>query len=74
MKVYIETFGCKVNFYESAAILKLFEQKGFETADSFSDADVVVINCCTVTGNADRKERESASCNRHYRLLASGIS
>lgn len=57
LKVYIETFGCKVNFYESAAILKLFEQKGFETADSFSDADVVVINCCTVTGNADRKDR-----------------
>ncbi|MBP1555665.1 MAG: hypothetical protein J6U30_06265, partial [Oscillospiraceae bacterium] len=54
LKVYIETFGCKVNFYESAAILKLFAQKGFETADSFADADVVVINCCTVTGNADR--------------------
>lgn len=57
MKVYIETFGCKVNFYESAAMRKLFLEKGFEAADSYADADVVVINCCTVTGNADRKDR-----------------
>ena len=57
MKVYIETFGCKVNFYESAAMLKLFSESGFETADRMEDADVVVINCCTVTSNADRKDR-----------------
>ncbi|MBQ5412329.1 MAG: tRNA (N(6)-L-threonylcarbamoyladenosine(37)-C(2))-methylthiotransferase MtaB [Oscillospiraceae bacterium] len=57
MKFFIETFGCKVNFYESAALQKLFLSKGFTAADSLSDADVVVINCCTVTGNADRKDR-----------------
>lgn len=57
MKVHIETFGCKVNFYESAALLKLFSEKGFEHTEDISDADVVVINCCTVTGNADRKDR-----------------
>ena len=57
MKVYIETFGCKVNFYESAAMLRLFSENGFGTADRMEDADVVVINCCTVTSNADRKDR-----------------
>jgi len=57
LTVYIETFGCKVNFYESAALLKKFQESGFETADSMQDADVVVINSCTVTGNADRKDR-----------------
>ncbi|MBP0985664.1 MAG: radical SAM protein, partial [Oscillospiraceae bacterium] len=57
MKFFIETFGCKVNFYESAALQKLFSSKGFDAADSFEDADVVIINCCTVTENADRKDR-----------------
>ena len=57
MKVFIETFGCKVNFYESAAMLRLFSENGFDTADRMEDADVVVINCCTVTSNADRKDR-----------------
>ena len=57
MKFFIETFGCKVNFYESAALQKLFSSKGFVAADSFEDADVVIINCCTVTENADRKDR-----------------
>ncbi len=57
LKVYIQTFGCKVNFYESAAMLKQFSQNGFDTAGSMEEADVVVINCCTVTGNADRKDR-----------------
>ncbi len=57
MKIHIETFGCKVNFYESAALQKLFAGRGFEHTDGIADADVVVINCCTVTGNADRKDR-----------------
>ena len=57
MKFFIETFGCKVNFYESAALQKLFSSKGFDAAESFEDADVVIINCCTVTENADRKDR-----------------
>ena len=41
LKVYIQTFGCKVNFYESAAMLKLFSQNGFDTAGSMEEADVV---------------------------------
>ena len=57
MKFFIETFGCKVNFYESAALQKLFSSRGFDAADSLEDADVVIINCCTVTENADRKDR-----------------
>ena len=46
-----------MNFYESAAMLRLFSENGFGTADRMEDADVVVINCCTVTSNADRKDR-----------------
>ncbi|MDO5138917.1 MAG: tRNA (N(6)-L-threonylcarbamoyladenosine(37)-C(2))-methylthiotransferase MtaB [Oscillospiraceae bacterium] len=57
MKVFFETFGCKVNVYETSALIRLFNEAGFERTDTLSEADVVVINSCTVTENADRKAR-----------------
>ena len=64
MSVYIETFGCKVNSYESAALYKLFGEAGHEPADSMQSADVVVINSCTVTENSDRKARSFVNKTR----------
>lgn len=57
MKVYFETFGCKVNVYETSALIKIFSDVGFERTDTLAEADVVVINSCTVTENSDRKAR-----------------
>ena len=57
MKVFFETFGCKVNVYETSALVQLFGESGFEKTDVLEDADVVIINSCTVTENADRKAR-----------------
>ncbi len=57
MKVYFETFGCKVNVYETSALIKIFSDAGFERTDTLAEADVVVINSCTVTENSDRKAR-----------------
>ena len=64
MKFFIETFGCKVNFYESAALQKLFSSKGFVAADSFEDADVVIINCCTVTEMQTARTGPSSTASR----------
>lgn len=57
MKVYFETFGCKVNVYETSALIKIFSDAGFERTDTLAEADAVVINSCTVTENSDRKAR-----------------
>lgn len=58
MKVAIHTLGCKVNTYESQAMLRLFEHNGYEEV-SFKDvADVYVINTCTVTNTGDSKSRQ----------------
>ncbi len=57
MKVFFETFGCKVNVYETSALIKVFDEAGFERTDILDEADVVVINSCTVTENSDRKAR-----------------
>ena len=52
------TLGCKVNQYETEAMLELFEKEGYEKAETEDYADVYVINTCTVTHMSDRKSRQ----------------
>lgn len=59
MKVYFYTLGCRVNQYETDAAREKFLEAGFELSEKPEDADVCVINTCTVTGEADRKSRQS---------------
>ncbi len=54
-KVAFQTFGCKLNFAETSQISRQFIENGFEIADSKENADVYVINTCTVTSIAEKK-------------------
>ena len=58
MKVAIYTLGCKVNTYESEFIISLFKNRGYSIVDFNDDADIYIINTCTVTNNSDRKDRK----------------
>lgn len=55
MKFYIETLGCKVNSYESDYIKKSLVNNGFLQVDDYTLADIVIVNTCTVTNQADNK-------------------
>ena len=59
MKVAVYTLGCKVNTYESEYVIKEFLKRGYTLTD-FSDpnADVYLINTCTVTNTSDQKSRK----------------
>ena len=57
MNIHFQTLGCKVNQYESAALGELFLQNGF-TVNSEENADIIIINSCTVTAESDRKTRQ----------------
>ena len=50
--------GCKVNQYESEAIAELFAEKEYEIVGIEDEADVYVINTCTVTNFGDKKSRQ----------------
>src|SRR5947199_4167156 len=54
-KYLIETFGCQMNVHDSERMAGLLEQAGFEAADEAADADVVVINTCSVRERAEEK-------------------
>ena len=57
MKTFlIKTLGCKVNTYESEFIRTLLLQNNFE--EVFDNADICVVNSCTVTNTADNKSKQ----------------
>lgn len=64
MKVGFFTLGCKVNQYETAALKGLFHQEGFEIVSPEDEADIYIINSCTVTHVGDKK---SCQALRRYR-------
>lgn len=51
------TLGCKLNFSETSTLAQSLTDEGFERVEFGSDADVFVINTCSVTDNADKKCR-----------------
>lgn len=63
MKFYIETFGCKVNAYESNYISESLQKSGFLLTENMNTADIIIINTCTVTNTADSK------CKKYVRRV-----
>ena len=57
-KVVFHTLGCKTNQYDSEAMLERLLDGGYELAREGEPADVVIVNTCTVTAEADRKSRQ----------------
>ena len=78
MKVYFLTLGCRVNQYETDAARRLFLDNGHENADTPEEADVCIVNTCSVTGEADRKSsqmlRRMAKNNPDAVIVALGCS
>lgn len=52
------TLGCKVNQYETNAMMQKMIEAGYEVVDFETKADIYIINTCTVTNMADKKSRQ----------------
>ena len=57
-KVALTSLGCKVSQYDATALANLFEKRGYKIVNFSEEADIYVINTCTVTHLADRKSRQ----------------
>ena len=64
--VAIETHGCKLNQADSAQLAREFANRGYATVDSVANADIVVVNTCTVTATADSKARQALRAARRH--------
>lgn len=58
MKIAVVTLGCKVNKYESDALVFELKKRGYETTDKLEFADAYVVNSCAVTNEAEKKSRQ----------------
>ncbi len=67
MNIHFITFGCKVNLYESENMKQNFVKHGYSIAIEENEADIFVINSCTVTENGDKKlKKEIRRLRRQY--------
>ena len=77
-KVWFSTLGCRVNQYETDAARELFISSGYEIVVDPSQADICIVNTCTVTGEADRKSRQrlrgAARLNPEALIVAMGCA
>ena len=61
MRVAFCTLGCKVNHYESQAMEELFRKAGYTVVPFSEEADIYIVNTCTVTQISDKKSRQMLS-------------
>lgn len=59
MKALYHTFGCKLNFAETASLASLLEGRGVEKVSSKENPDIIIVNSCSVTELADKKCRQT---------------
>lgn len=73
---YLFSMGCKVNAYENSAVGTSLSSHGYTRAEKVEDADVIILNTCSVTGRADQKSRQHISkfrrLNPHAIFLVMG--
>lgn len=57
-KLYIESYGCQMNFADSEIVASILLDNGFETTGDFNEADVIFINTCSIRDNAEQRVRK----------------
>ena len=57
MKVYIETYGCQMNVVDSEVVVSILSVEGYSITSSLAEADLVLINTCSVRENAEQRIR-----------------
>ncbi len=56
-KMYIESYGCAMNFSDSEIVASVLTDKGFVTTSDYKEADLILINTCAIRDNAEQKVR-----------------
>lgn len=54
-KVYIETYGCQMNLADTELVLGILKNKGYDTTEEVNDADIILLNTCSIRDNAEQR-------------------
>jgi len=76
-KLYIESYGCQMNFSDSEIVASIMKDIGFKTTFDYKEADVIFINTCSIRENAEQKVRnrlrEFVAAKKHNPDMMIGI-
>jgi tRNA-2-methylthio-N6-dimethylallyladenosine synthase len=72
-KVHIETYGCQMNIADSELVASILADDGFALTDTTDNADVILLNTCSIRDNAEQKIFHRLSHLRHYKKKKSKL-
>jgi tRNA-2-methylthio-N6-dimethylallyladenosine synthase len=72
-KIYIETYGCQMNFSDSEIVASIITEKGYGSAEKAEDADIIFLNTCSIRDNAEQKVLNRLKQLQHLRKGRPGL-
>ncbi|MCX6163185.1 MAG: tRNA (N6-isopentenyl adenosine(37)-C2)-methylthiotransferase MiaB [Ignavibacteriae bacterium] len=66
-KVYVETYGCQMNFSDTEIVMSVLSDYGYNETDRIEDSDVILLNTCSIRENAERKIFNRLEHLRNYK-------
>jgi tRNA-2-methylthio-N6-dimethylallyladenosine synthase len=72
-KVYIETYGCQMNVNDSEVVMAILKDDGFIYTDKMEEADLILINTCSIRENAEQRVRGRLNVFRIFKKKKPGL-
>ncbi|MCB9016083.1 MAG: tRNA (N6-isopentenyl adenosine(37)-C2)-methylthiotransferase MiaB [Lentimicrobiaceae bacterium] len=72
-KLYIETYGCQMNFSDSQIVGSIMTDNDFETTENIADADVIFVNTCSIRDHAEKRVRARLQEFKRYKKTKPGL-
>lgn len=72
-KLYIETYGCQMNFSDSQIVGSIMTDNNFETTDIIAEADLIFVNTCSIRDNAEKRVRARLQEFKRYKKIKPGL-
>lgn len=76
-KLYLESYGCQMNFSDSEIVASILKDQGFSTTKDYTEADVIFVNTCAIRENAEQRVRnrltEFRAAKKHNPDLVVGV-
>lgn len=72
-KLYIETYGCQMNFSDSQIVGSIMTDNDFETTENIAEADVIFVNTCSIRDHAEKRVRARLQEFKRYKKLKPGL-
>ncbi len=72
-KLYIETYGCQMNFSDSQIVGSIMTDNNFETTNNIAEADLIFVNTCSIRDNAEKRVRARLQEYKRYKKMKPGL-